>query len=74
MNRLFDVSKNPVYRFDLCERYQIVWIDIALWNNVDDVCIDNASLYAKFEVRSSLRVLAILYEEGIITLLTVIII
>ena len=48
-NRTSHVPKIPVYRFGLYGRYQILFTDIA-----------NRSLFAKFEVRSSLRSNAIM--------------
>ena len=52
-NRTFHVSNIPVYRFGLYGRYQVLLIDTAhfqyLWT------MANRSLFAKLEVRSSLR-------------------
>ena len=52
VNRTFHVPKTPIYRFDLYESYQNLWTDIAHFQYLPT---DNRSLFAKFEVHSTLR-------------------
>ena len=52
-NRTFHVPKIPVYRLGLYGSYQILWTDIAHCST--DLPKANRGLFAKFEVRSSLR-------------------
>ena len=52
-NRTFYVPKTPVYRLDLYGRYRILWTNTAHFHT--DRPMANISLFAKFEVRSSLR-------------------
>ena len=53
VNRMLHVLKTPVYRFGLYERYQILCTDIAHFQY--QAVMANRSLFAKFEVHSSLR-------------------
>ena len=65
MNRAFHVLKTPAYRFDLYGRYQILWTDIAHFQYRPA----NKIIFAKFEVRSSLRSDAIVITTDRQTLL-----